>query len=231
MASKSPVLGTCVSLSWSWCEAGQPPSLQSEVHPQVWPAVSEVTSLRSRLSSSWCDFILPWQRRGNSGVSWRRCRPFFVLPRIQSKVKQLTQKNDNCIPRLPGNGSATLILATSPGLALAPEAQQFESEKRWCSGEKKTGSWNKSLGKLRLWDQSQSILTNSDKLWRRNNYSPIIFNNRDRDHHMLLMSRGPNTKYHEWKLDHAITQIGLKTIKYFQNWDESSLSTFVLSSK
>ena len=32
-----------------------------------------------------------------------RCRSFFVLPRIQSKVKQLTQKNDNCIQRLiPG---------------------------------------------------------------------------------------------------------------------------------
>ena len=102
--------------------------------------------------------------------------------------------------------AATLILATCPGRALAAEAQQFESEKRWCSGEKKTGSWNKSLGNLRLWDQSQSILTNSDKLWKQNNYSLIIFNNRDRDHHMPPMTRGQNTKYHDWELDHAITQ-------------------------
>lgn len=204
VASARPLLWPGAGLPRGWREAG-PLSLQSEVHPQVWPAIREVSSdLWPRLSGAWRDFILPWQRRGNLGVS--RCRPLFVLPRIQSKVKQLTQKNDNCIPRLPGNGPLLWFSQLAPAEPWQLKPNNLNRKKGGAPAKRRPGHETKAWEISDCGIKVSQFWQISDKLWKQNNYSPIIFNNRDRDHHMPPMTWGQNTKYHDWELDHAITQ-------------------------
>ena len=207
--------GLCVLTAQTWCRPplGLAGGLTSI--PSKWSPSSSLTSSQGGQQRPLTEAVpfLMWLHSSLTKTREPWCESVSApLCFTENPIKSQTvnpekwQLHPAADPPASWEWAATLILATGPGRALAAKAQQFESEKRWCSGEKKTGSWNKSLGNLRLWDQSQSILTNSDKLWKQNNYSPIIFNNRDRDHHMPPMTRGQNTKYHDWELDHAITQ-------------------------